>query len=124
MYVTAISPGGSVQVTVNVNLTNITVNTDFVIKRHIKEDFFQDRSTKTKRQSDTSGTANVTVYVYHCDEPEPNAQVYALARLNYDQDESQWAGEKLYRAVNTENEGVYHIQLSTGTPSAIAQKYM
>ena len=107
VYVTAISPDGAFQVTVNVNLSNIT-DTNSDIKRDISETDFLAHS---KRQAEGGRTVNVPVNVYHCNKPEPNARVYGLAPLNYDADRVQWTGEKVYRAVSTVNEGIYHIQI-------------
>ena len=116
VYVTAVSPNGSFQVTVNVNLSDVIDTTD--LKRDLGKQF---PDKKAKRQAKSTEIAEVPVHVYHCDEPEPNAQVYAKALLNYDEEGPRWTGEKTYRAIKTENSGVYHIQLYTGTSSDIGQ---
>lgn len=120
VHVTAVSPDGLFQVTVNVNLSNIDDNTD--IKRDaIKQEFVAKPSTKKKRQSDGDNILNIPVNVYQCEEPKTNARVFGKARLNYDEEELEWTGERLYQAVTTSTDGLYYIQLSTGEQSTIGQ---
>jgi hypothetical protein len=122
VHVTAVSPDGRFQVTVNVNLTTSVSSVTRHVKRDVgKRGFSSHSESRTKRQSGREGTASVPVAVYQCDQPETNARVYGLALLNYDKDAHSWAGERLYTAVSTDTEGVYHIQLSTGTQSTIGQ---
>lgn len=113
---TAVSPNGSFQVTVNVNLSDVIDTMD--LKRDLEKHF---QNKKEKRQAKSTEIAEVPVHVYHCNKPEPNAQVYAKILLNYNEEGHQWTGESNYRAIKTENSGVYHIQLYTGTSSEIGQ---
>ena len=107
VHVTAVSPGGLFQVTINVNLNESV--TDF--KRDVNE--IEEPLTNRKRQSDEEGVASVPVRVVQCDEPVADARVFALALLNYDEETMQWTGERLHRAVPTDTEGLFNIQLST-----------
>ena len=128
VHVTAVSPDGKLQVTVNVDL-NITDDSVRDIKRDVRErkSSIKERNSgrrvaKTKRESTEEGNvASVAVTVSQCGEPETEARVYGQARLNYDEDTMEWAGEKLYQAVSTGTAGEYHIQIFTGTMSTIGQ---
>ena len=116
VHVTAISPNGSFQVTVNVNLSDVIES--MVLKQDLKKHF---QDIKAKRQAKRTEIAEVPGHVYHCNKPESNAQVYAKALLNYNEEGHKWTGERIYRAIKTENSDVYHIQIYTGTSSGIGQ---
>ena len=98
VYVTAVSPDGSIQVTINIDLSGTDTNnrskrdTDVQSSpsnypseiskiSQTKSQSKISKSSLTKRQS--GSIAKVPVTVTRCDEPEPNAQVYAKALLNY-----------------------------------------
>lgn len=118
VHVTAVSPNGAFQVTVNVNLSDIIDTATVGMQPNLKKHF---HDKKDKRQVENTNIAEVPVHVYHCNKPEPNAHVYAKALLNYDEEGPRWTGENTYRAIKTENPGVYHIQIYTGTSSRIGQ---
>ena len=119
VHVTAVSPDGKLQVTVNVDL-NVTAD-NVNVKRDVKEQKSVHQTARTKRQSGDGNVASIPVTVYQCGEPETEARVYGQALLSYDEDIMQWTGEKLYQAVSTDTDGVYHIQVFTGTQSPIAE---
>ena len=120
VHVTAVSPGGQFQVTVNVNLTEGKETGD--VKRDVTKSQFAAKSPKkTKRESDGGGVASVPVRVYQCEQPEANARVYGLALLNYDEDDGEWSGEVHYTAVTSGTDGLYYIKISTGEQSTIGQ---
>ena len=148
VIVTAVSPNGSLQVTVNIDLSDInTTDTTNRSKRDTNTeqsdvdlsdiDFsdsdanVQKRSSShpkkvlktslTKRQS--GSTAKVPVTVTHCNEPEPNAKVFANALLDYRNTPSgpRWTGVVNYMAVHTSAPGVYHIQIPTQQSSTLGE---
>ena len=80
------------------------------------------KTSLTKRQS--GSIAKIPVTVTYCNEPEPNAQVFANALLDYRNTPSgpRWTGVTNYMAVRTSNPGVYHIQIPTQPASMLGEK--
>ena len=133
VYVIAVSPGGSDQVTVNIDLSDTDTNNhskrDTSIQKSSSD--YPSETSKTlqtkiqslaKRQS--GGFAKVPVTVTRCDKPEPNAQVFAKALLNYKDTPSrrQWRGEAKYTVVRTSSSGVYYINIPTQPSSTQGEK--
>ena len=139
VYVTAVSPDGSIQVTINIDLSGTDTNnrskrdTDVQSSpsnypseiskiSQTKSQSKISKSSLTKRQS--GSIAKVPVTVTRCDEPEPNAQVYAKALLNYKDTPSgpQWTGEANYMAVHTTSSGVYYVKIPTQPSSILGEE--
>ena len=150
VIVTAVSPNGSLQVTVNIDLINDTdttnrskrdTNTEQSSPNYVElsdmdsadsdadvqkwsPNYSQTvpKTSLTKRQS--GSIAKIPVTVTYCNEPEPNAQVFANALLDYRNTPSgpRWTGVTNYMAVRTSNPGVYHIQIPTQPASMLGEK--
>ena len=149
MIVTAVSPNGSLQVTVNIDLSDTDTtnrfkrdtNTEQTSPNYVElsdmdsadsdadvqkwsPNYSQTvpKTSLTKRQS--GSIAKVPVTVTYCNEPEPNAQVFANALLDYRNTPNGpwWTGVTNYMAVHTSNPGVYHIQIPTQPASMLGKE--
>lgn len=138
VYVTAVSPGGTTQVAVNIDLSDIDTDNrsrrdadvlrsssnapSEMSKTSRVQSKIQWKSSLTKRQA--GGIAKVRVTVTRCNQPEPNAQVFAIARLNYKniQGRPQWTGESKYMAVRSSFSGVYYVKIPIKQSSMLGKK--
>ena len=116
VHVTAVSPGGNLQVTANVRLTSNTTNSS-VERRSVN--VAQSR-VRRKRQLDEDSIVSVPVTVYQCDEPVNDAMVYGHGLLNYDEDTLGWSGEMDYAGKKAGVDGLYYVEIFTGAQSPIA----
>ena len=116
VHVTAVSPGGNLQVTANVRLTSNTTNSSME-RRSVN--VAQSR-VRGKRQLDEDSIVSVPVTVYQCDEPVNDAMVYGHGLLNYDEDTLGWSGEMDYAGKKAEVDGLYYVEIFTGAQSPIA----
>ena len=116
VHVTAVSPDGKLQVTVNVPLNTI-IRRD--LKQSVSKRSVSRPNTRAKRQSGVEAIASIPMSVYQCNEPENDARVYGHALLNYIEETTSWTGDMMYTAVKTAEDGVYHFEIFTGIQSPV-----
>ena len=138
VHITAISPDGSFQTTININFTNATTEEENPSKRQAskpthakalpetdKDNPFKPQDPnryqrKVRRQSG-SGSAIAIVTVTSCGEPEDNAIVGATVHRDYNKRTKKYSKEESYRGVKSSSSGVFLIKIPTIPASTIGK---
>ena len=123
--VTGVSGDGTSQITIHINLNSSVPSTD--IRRSVQSIYSEVEEIQhnvKKRQSTSSGIANVQVDVKRCMQPVPDAEVFARAYFDYEETETGFEsdGETTYQAFHTQFPGSFNIRIPVEPKSTTAMK--
>ena len=123
--VTGVSGDGTSQITIHINLNSSVPSTD--IRRSAQSIYSEVEEIQhnvKKRQSTSSGIANVQVDVKRCMQPVPDAEVFARAYFDYEETETGFEsdGETTYQAFRTQFPGIFDIRIPVEPNSTTAMK--
>ena len=124
------------QILINVNLTEPINNTSFnltdqsINKRdlgsisHVYEGPDREQITRRgiKRQTRPVNSAKVNVFVQTCQEPEPNARVFANVLVNYDEETGGFDSETRLMGRKSDKPGEYKVYIPTSAASEIGER--
>ena len=143
VHVSIILSNGSQQLTINVNLSEpVGENfTDFSEQSDIDSGFQAKRSApnindiryspsnaqkqsigRFKRQSAAQTFASVFVSAESCNEPDPNARVFADVLLDYNEDNGNYESSAKYWGTKTPSSGKYEVRIPTASASMFGEK--
>lgn len=122
--VTGVSSDGTSQITIHISLNSSVPSTD--IRRSVQsihsEEVGDNQHNLKKRQSTSGGVATILVDVKRCIQPEPDAEVFATAYLDYQETATGFEsdGETTYQAFPTHVPGTFDIRIPVEPRSTIA----
>ena len=126
VLVTGVSGDGASQITIHISLNSSATSTD--IRRSVRSIYSEEvediQNNVEKRQSTSSGIANVQVDVKRCMQPEPDAKVFARAYLDYKKTATGFEsdGETTYQAFPTQFSGIFDIRIPVEPKSTVVMK--